>query len=461
MKRLAFFLLVAIMATSPAFGQAAVEAVDASSKTITHAGAAAQRQWLAASLEQRIRLAEDIGERGARAVAKERGLQPIMDGVGKTLPQGPDQVYRAADDVIHVFEAKGGSSQLGRAYGHLQGTPEWAVESAKRVLRSNRATLMERQAAKAILEAAAKGKLEVHVVRTSHVLGERTATAVEQSLSWTDDAAKLAQSALDDFARAGGQVADDTARAVANMADDAARAGGSTVDDLARAGTDLTDDVARASRGTSRIGRLTRGAGKVAIPVAVAVDAGFRASDAMESEARFQSGQISEQEREVQHARNAAGMAGGWGGALALGKAGALAGSAFGPWGSALGGLGGGIAGYFGGEAAAEAGAEWGVQQVHAAGASVADIVQGVWDGTKDAAAWTADTACQAGQAVSSSASAAWDGTKDAAAWTADKACEAGQAVSSGASAAWGGTKSAGRWVGGSATDAWNWAFGD
>lgn len=51
-----------------------------------------QQAWLRASPEQRAIIAEDLGEHGARAFARYRGWQPVLDSVSKSLPQGPDQV---------------------------------------------------------------------------------------------------------------------------------------------------------------------------------------------------------------------------------------------------------------------------------------------------------------------------------------------------------------------------------
>ncbi|MBM4075800.1 MAG: hypothetical protein FJ267_09175, partial [Planctomycetes bacterium] len=138
-------------------------------------GTLRQKQWLNATIDQRRRLAEQLGEEGGRAYAKSKGWEPIHDGTSRGIPQGPDQVYRSADGRVHAIEAKGGTSQLGHAYGHPQGSSEWAVESAKRVMRSPNASTAEKTAAEAVLKAAAQGKLDVHVVRTSHVLGEPTA----------------------------------------------------------------------------------------------------------------------------------------------------------------------------------------------------------------------------------------------------------------------------------------------
>ena len=314
------------------------------------AGTARQEQWLAATPQDRVRLAEALGDDGARVLAKAKGYEAVYDGFDRMLPQGPDQVYRAGDGRVIVYEAKGGSGQLGHAYGHAQGSAEWAVESAKRVLRSTKASQAERAAARETLEAAARGKLEVHVVRTSHVLGEPTAAVLERTAKTTGDAARLARTALDNMAHASANTVDDAARVV-----------------------NATDDAARLARNA----KLARTATRSLIVVGVAVDAGFRATDATEVERRFRAGDISEKQRKVEHAKNAAGMAGGWGGAVGGAKGGAvLGGMVGGPWGAAAGGVIGGVGGYFGGEAAAEAAAEWGVNRLHDAGTSV----KGAWD---------------------------------------------------------------------------------
>lgn len=433
MKRFALSVLAAVVAATPAFGQVAVEAADASSKIVAENATAAQRQWLAALPEQRIKLAENIGEEGARAMAKKQGLKPLMDGLGKTLPQGPDQIYQATDGTIHVFEAKGGSSQTIQAYGHLQGTPEWAVKSAERVIRSSKASAAEKQAAHAVLDAAAKGKLQVQVIRTTHVLGEPTATIVERSVKCTDQATKLAQIAIEDLAKAAAKATESTGASI--------KAGTTVTDDATRVGADLAGGAAQAGKSASKLATVTKGASKVAVPIAFGFDAWFRFQHGEQTEQQFANGEINQQQREIEHAKNVAGMAGGWGGALVGAKVGGAGGAAAGSCvapgpgtaiGYAAGAVAGGIGGYFGGEAAAEAGAEWAVQKVHAAGTTVAEIAQVTWDETTAAAAWTADKACQAGQAVSNGTAAAWDTAK-----------------------------SGGQWVGGKAYQAWNWAFGD
>ena len=333
--------------------QAAVETVAEK----VAAGTARQQQWLAATLSERVRLSEALGEDGARAMAKAKGFESLYDGVGRTLPQGPDQVYRATDGRVIVYEAKGGSGQLGHAYGHPQGSTEWAVESAKRVLRSANAGKVEQEAARKILEAAAQGRLEVHVIRTKHVLGEPTAAVLEGVTKSTENAAQLARSALDDIVRAGANVTDDVARA------------GIAMERGAIAGV---NDAARAAGHASSV----KVASKALVVVGVAVDASVRVNDAVVVEQRFAEGKISQQQREVEHAKNAAGMAGGWSGAIAGAEGGAIAGGIGGPWGAAAGGVIGGIGGYFGGEAAAAAAAEWGMNRLHDAGTTV----RGTWN---------------------------------------------------------------------------------
>jgi hypothetical protein len=113
------------------------------------------------------------------------------------------------------------------------------------------------------------------------------------------------------------------------------------------------------------------------VVVGVAVDAGFRVNDAVTVEKRFAAGAITQQQREVEHATNAAGFAGGWGGAIGGAKAGAAVGGMIGgPWGAGIGAVAGGIGGYVGGEAATEAAVEWSMNRLHHAGTTV----RGTWN---------------------------------------------------------------------------------
>jgi len=318
-----------------------------------------QQAWLKASIYERALLAEDLGEEGGRAFAKSKGWTAVYDGKSWSMIHGPDQVYRAADETVHMIEAKGGTSQLGKGYGHPQGSSEWAVESAKRVLHSSTATEAERRGAKAVIDAAAQGKLEVHVVRTTHTLGEPHVAKLEQTVKCSEQATKAAREALSAAAKS----ATKTLNEVAKATDDTARA----ADDVARAGDDLlrsADDVARAASGGSSV---IAGASAVLVPVGIALDAGVRVMDGVETERKFEAGEISRRERDIAHGRNAAGMVGGMAGAYGGAEAGAAGGAAIGTFfcpgigtaiGGFVGGLAGGIGGYFAGDAVAAAGAE-------------------------------------------------------------------------------------------------------
>lgn len=239
---------------------------------------------------------------------------------------------------VHVFEAKGGTGQLGHAYGHPQGSAEWAVESARRVLSSAKATPPQKRAAQEILHAASRGELVVDVVRTSHIQGEPTTTMIEQSVGMTKAARKMAAEALKGAGKAGAA----TGKGVAGSAEGASAA----------------------ARGAS--GKILRGAAKTTVVVGVVVDGGLRVNDAMQVERRHARGEIGQHERVVKHAGNGGGFVGGWGGAAAGAKGGAAAGGAIGavfggvgaPIGAAIGGVLGGICGYWAGEWAGAAAAE-------------------------------------------------------------------------------------------------------
>jgi hypothetical protein len=376
--------------SATAFGQTTVSEVTARPPAAEATVTARQQAWLEASPEQRVKLAEQLGEDGGRAFAQSKGWQPILDGTSKTIAQGPDQVYRSADGVIHVIEAKGGSGQLGRGYGHPQGSPEWAVESAKRMLRSSKTTAAEKAAAEAILRGAPEGKLEVHVVHTSHRLGEPVAAVLKQSIKCTNEASELAKAATDDIARASAEIANDAARALDDAARVAAEGSGKTLKTVtnvaAKESAGALDDAALVAAKSG--GKTLKTVAKAGLVVGVVVDGTVRVYESAETERKFSAGEITLQQREVAHAKNAAGMAGGWGGALAGAELGAYGGGAAGSLvapgpgtavGATLGGIAGGVAGYFGGEAAAEAAAEWTVNRVHAAGTSISEAASKSW----------------------------------------------------------------------------------
>ena len=128
--------------------------------------------WIEAPLNQRILLAEKIGEQGRARFAAERGWIKILGFRNRGIHQGPDSVYwDKRSGRLRVLEAKGGTSPLKWYFNSRQGTNLNAIRSAKRVLLSLKATHTAKVAAARVIVAAQQGRLETGVIRTSHVLG--------------------------------------------------------------------------------------------------------------------------------------------------------------------------------------------------------------------------------------------------------------------------------------------------
>jgi hypothetical protein len=319
-----------------------------------------QSQWLQASLEERVRLAEHLGEEGAEAFAAKKDYKPLLRNGDKVLRQGFDQVYRAKDGSIVVIEAKGGTSAISRAYGCQQGTPAWAVQAAKSVAESSKASAAEKEAAKLVLDAARSGNLTIQVVRTRHVLGEPVVAVLESTLKVGQTESKIAATMLEEL----------------EVGTKAAQSAGQAVK--------TAEGASKAATGASTLSKV----GKTAGVIGIAIDGGIRIHSAIETERKFERGEISDKDRELAHAKNAAGMAGGWCGAIAGAKLGATGGAAVGSAvapgpgtavGATVGGAAGGVAGYFGGEAVAEKAATWVVQTVHDTGTTVAEAATHTW----------------------------------------------------------------------------------
>jgi hypothetical protein len=392
-----------------------------------------QAEWLKASLDDRILLSELRGEEGARTFARQNGLEPIMNGMDKIMPQGPDQVYRGADDVIHVIEAKGGSSPLGNAYGYPQGTPEWSVKSAERVLKSTKASAVEKNAAEAILKAAAKGKLQVDVIRTELVLGEPKAPALQQSLKCTEEATKLATQTMEDL----GLVVEDNAPRIAQAIEDVTDATAAprvvkTVEETAEV---VEQALIYSPKGECMLVKVFKGAGKVVLPVGLAADTGIRVYYVTQQLERVKAGELSPEECEIEVGKTIAGLPGGWVAAIALGEVGAECGAALGTVicpgpgtvvFTIVGGAAFGVVGYFAGEKAAEIATAYVIDRIHTSGTTVKAVANKAWDATKTAALAgkdgvvsaansTGEAAQVAGAKVAEAATTSWDATKTAA----------------------------------------------
>jgi hypothetical protein len=159
---------------------------------------------------------------------------------------------------------------------------------------------------------------------------------------------------------------------------------GAAIGRVAKASAKAPADVASAAAGTST--SALRAAAKGALIVGVVIDGGFRVRDGIEIERKFGNGEITQEQREIEHAKNAAGMPGGWGGAgagaWAAGEVAAPLAAMTGPAapyveGAAL--VGGGIAGYYYGEKGAKEAAEWAVKKVHDTGTTISGAAKSAW----------------------------------------------------------------------------------
>ncbi|MBC7351935.1 MAG: hypothetical protein H5U08_06210 [Thermogutta sp.] len=364
-----------------------------------------REDWIRATPEQRNPIAEKIGEEGARAYAKSRGYEPIFDGVGRTIPQGLDQVYRdPRTGEIVVIEAKGGTSPLGRAYGYEQGTKQWAIKSAERMAINPKASAVERKAGVEVIKAALRNDLRVEVVRTEHVLGRPVRVILEsvhRSSECAEEVRALAQAAMERL-RLTGLVVEELPRrttvsgestekvgSVARGMETLTKALPEAAEEIKQAGrvgrgaVAAEEGVLQATRGTARAAeavemaaaaskaeRAISGLGKAARaagPVAAALDVGVRIYRSHEVEEAYQKGEITREQRNLEHAKNVTGCVGGWAGAWAGAELGGSAGAAIGTAicpgvGTAIGGAVGGIAGAIGGYWAGEKGAEFGTE---------------------------------------------------------------------------------------------------
>jgi hypothetical protein len=344
-----FGLLVGVLCFHSVVSCAAFGEVALPLRADSASGTPAQQEWLKAQVPERQRIAERIGEEGARKWALQNQLEPLLDHNQFKYRRGPDQIYRSPNGDIVAVEAKAKRSALKSGYGFAQGTPEHAVESATRMLASSRTTSAEKQAALEILEAAKKGRLTTVVVRTSHVLGEAKPPIMEKSLPTSKHAVDLASDALRGLPRAA-----KTASIVSTGVESAASVADDSVDAAARQAKIIAVGV-QESVPTARL--AVSAVTKSLVVVGIGVEAVHRINESAAIEDLYLNGGITSAERLAGHAGNVGGFVGGWSGAIAGAQGGAAAGAAVGifvgPPGSCiggfLGGVTGGIAGYYGG----------------------------------------------------------------------------------------------------------------
>lgn len=141
-----------------------------------------RRAYGSALQYDRARLAERIGDQGRARFGGERGWSQLLGSENRGLRQGPDSVYwdRRAG-VVRVLEAKGGNARPLVFYGARQSTNEYAIRSARRLLRSPVATGQARIAAARVIVAGQDNRLVTGVVRTPNTLGRPGVPRLEGS----------------------------------------------------------------------------------------------------------------------------------------------------------------------------------------------------------------------------------------------------------------------------------------
>jgi hypothetical protein len=375
------------------------------------------------------------------------------------LRQGFDQVYRAKDGSIVVIEAKGCTSALSRAYGCEQGTPEWAVQAAKRVAESFKASAAEKQAARFVLDAAKKGNLTVLVVRTRHVLGEPVAAVLESTLKSGPTESKRATEILNEapaiLPKPRVVKAEGFSRELGALAGVEEKQVGTA---LAEASEHIR--VPGQSRWIKVGGKMFKFVGRVAGPAGIVIAASVYSAEAAKIEMKLERGDLTREQANTEQAKLAARTSVSAGGALVGMEAGAVIGTFICPGpGTVIGGVVGAVSGFIGAEIMMAATgltdtlAEYlrpGVECVRQAcqfvkEKSIAITVAAreqmrewvgpetfdqIADALGSAATWVGETASQAGTAVKDAAVFAKEKTVDA-------AVVVGDTVSDGATWTW------------------------
>lgn len=126
---------------------------------------------------------------------KSGGWRPLYDShTPDCISQGLDLVYiDPATGRTKVIEAKGGNASVRQSYGYRQSTPEWAVKSSERVLKSSRASAAQQAAARAVIESASEGKLDVLTINTPHMRGVPKAPIVKTDSPVNREATRMAR----------------------------------------------------------------------------------------------------------------------------------------------------------------------------------------------------------------------------------------------------------------------------
>ncbi len=155
-------------------------------------------------IQGKIRISEELGERGAEKLCLEKGWTPLLRKSDKSPnhPQGVDQVWQSSDGIFQVVEAKGitkgDSFHLPEnRFGHKEGTPEWVIDALQDTLKSNSASEAEKRIARQALEAARNGDMNIHVIYTQHVLGKPETPIWHSINSCSEEASRMASRVIE------------------------------------------------------------------------------------------------------------------------------------------------------------------------------------------------------------------------------------------------------------------------
>ena len=130
------------------------------------------RSWMMAGRAKRIATAQRIGEEGVVVYGERAGMQTLLDPLRKSVPIGPDSIYRDnATGKTVVLEAKGGHSRPKLTYGTPQGTNANTLHSAAGLLIARSASPYEQIQSARLIKEAQRGNLATGIVRTPHTLG--------------------------------------------------------------------------------------------------------------------------------------------------------------------------------------------------------------------------------------------------------------------------------------------------
>jgi hypothetical protein len=144
--------------------------------------------------QQKIKAQEIVGEDGAERWAAAKGYEPIMTRANKGgIPQGFDQVHKTTAGEIILIEAKGGRSMPSAGFeadpiGHT-------IRQADYLLKSEKSSAAQKEAAMLVKKAFAERNLVVQVISTKSAGAVPTLFLAEARLVPVSRVSKIARAA--------------------------------------------------------------------------------------------------------------------------------------------------------------------------------------------------------------------------------------------------------------------------